>query len=190
MLDPEKILPDYRGWLWRVAMNLARDRQLQEDLAQEGYYAMWEALKTFDASKGALPSHLTRAAQQRMYRAVTKDLFLGTPGARGHTREAPAIPVDTNPDPDTEVAGSIDRKLSFELGEVELAYHYGEIMEAIRSLTPKQREYVYYRFWHRMTNIEIQQVIGGGNPSGHWTHAERGARVRLASKLQHLADAT
>lgn len=190
MLDPEKILPDYRGWIWRVAMNLARDRQTQEDLAQEGYYAMWEALKTFDASRGALPSWLTRAAQQRMYRVVSRNyLFLGTPGVKGHSRELPAVPIDTTPNPTEESGGWVDRQLSTELGDIEMAYHHGQIMEAIWSLTPKQRQYVYYRFWHQMTNSEIRQVIGGGDPSGHWTHPERGARARLAARLRDLADA-
>lgn len=189
MLDPEKILPDYRGWIWRVVMNVSKDRQTQEDLAQECYYAMWEALKKYDPAKGALPSFLTVSATNRLNRVLKRDAYLGTPGVRGHRREAAAVPIDTTPNPTEESGGWIDRQLSTTLGDVELAYHHGEIMDAIRTLTPKQQRYVYYRFWHQMTNPEIRQIIGGGDPSGHWTHPERGARARLAARLGDLADA-
>lgn len=189
MLDPEKVLPEYRGWIWRVVMGVTRDRQTQEDLAQECYYAMWEALKLYNPAKGALPSYLTVSAKNRLNRVLKRNFYLGTPGVKGHKREAAAVPIDTTPGPTEESGGWIDRQLSTALGDVELAYHHGEIMEAIRDLNPTQRQYVYYRFWRGLSNSEIRQVIGGGDPSGHWTHPQRGARARLRARLTHLADA-
>lgn len=60
-------LPDYRRWLHHVANEMLPPTSAEhDDLVQEGYIAMWRALDSFDESKGALPSWLTRAARYRM----------------------------------------------------------------------------------------------------------------------------
>ena len=46
------ILPDRRRWLFRVAYNMTTGEAEQEELAQEGWIAMWRALDTYDSESG------------------------------------------------------------------------------------------------------------------------------------------
>lgn len=69
------------------------------------------------------------------------------------------------------------------LEEVALAYHYGEIHEAVADLEPLWREYVYLRFWAGYGDLEVAREVG---TRVHWND-----RVRpiLAERLAHLVGA-
>lgn len=69
---------------------------------------------------------------------------------------------------------------------VIMAYHHGEIAQALDSLTPRQREYVELRFWRGMEHPELEAHFGY-NPGSLWSAKKGGARVRLAKELAHLA---
>lgn len=173
----ECVLGDYRRWLLKMATIIAPSRpDVWQDLAQEGHIAMWKALRTFDESKGALPSWLTGAARLRMTDVYRRDTWLGTPSTRGHVREKPAMPVDAAEDWVVELLGSASELLS----SVEWQYHEGEIYAAINALPIAQREYVYRRFWRGETYTEIAKTMPAANY--HWSQA----RKHLAASLSHL----
>lgn len=65
---------------------------------------------------------------------------------------------------------------------VALAYHYGEIHEAVASLNPLYREYVYLRFWCGMGDADAARVLGS---RPHWHRV----RPVLAERLAHLEGA-
>lgn len=164
--DIDATLAPYRRWLLKVAtVYLPRQPHEWQDLAQEGWIAMWRALASYDPNKGALASWLTTAARLRMLTCVKRSLWLGTPSRRGHVRELPAPPVDT----DWEWI----QELSPVVLELELAYHRGEIAEAIDRLPPRAREAVIRRFW-----------FGDPVPTGNWVTAKR----FLAKELAHLQE--
>ena len=60
---------------------------------------------------------------------------------------------------------------------------HGEIYDAIASLTPAQRKYVYARFWHGMTTAEMKAEVFGYDPSALWNSAKNGAKRKLAEQL-------
>lgn len=182
-MDKPSILKRYWPWLLKVSWSLTSPSNI-EDLAQEGLIAMNRALDTYDPTKGELHPYLTFIARQRMREVLRRETWTGSPSQRGHVREKPATPVDTDWDWVEELAGSSPDVLD----SVLLGYHQGEIYRALNSLTPEQRKYVFLRFW-----------IGYGGQKGPslkkyfgrevthlWTQPETGARDRLRGLLAHL----
>lgn len=164
-------LENYRKWLhWYVRNTYSGD---WEDIAQEGWIAMWKALQTYDPTKGALPSWLTTAAKMRMSDVVRRHHWTGTPSVKGHVREKPATPVD--PDWDW-VDEKLERADAF--AYVEMAYHHGEILSALSMLPPREKQWV-------VTNI----LEDAGRYS--WRDAARrmkpSTKELLQQRLAHLA---
>lgn len=189
----ETILPDYRRWLHRLAYDLLPvNSPDHDDLASEGFIAMWRAFDTFDSARGSLPSWLTGAARLRM-----TDLAHGHGRWFGHEATRGTRDVE---------ASSLDAWLTVEeepewlgvdlLDGVEAAYHDGEIAEAIASLSPAQREYVFTRFYLGIdpsSNTPVMKALRDEFPVVRkrylWTGSSKmvGARERLARSLAHLA---
>lgn len=144
-LTEELDLADYHKWLHYVAYQmLPATSALHEDLVQEGRIAMWKALATYDPSKGALPSWVTKAASMRMKDFVRR----GTPTGKPETRGSKEVEHGPSIDAMVEEGGAEGLFAAVDTLEgVEVSYHHGEILEALNSLSPKQREYVYLRFW-------------------------------------------
>lgn len=183
MVVDDSVLEDYRRWLLKMATVIAPyKREVWHDLAQEGWVAMWRALRTYDADKGALPAWLTTAARLRMTDVWRRDTWLGTPMVRGHVREKPATPIDTDDDFVTSLLGSAPDVFD----TVEWGYHEGDIWKALNTLSPKQREYVIRRFWFGHENKELKAHFGY-DPSVLWSGKPSGAKIRLARALRHLA---
>jgi RNA polymerase sigma factor (sigma-70 family) len=130
-VDQEEILSRYRGFLMKTARSLAPRRPNEwVDLSQEGWIAMWKALATFDPSRGSEAAWLTTAARLAMVDCLRRDLWTGTLGKRGHVRERPAVPVDTDWDwTERAVTENYDAAL--------MAYHDGEVSAALSTLSEK-----------------------------------------------------
>jgi DNA-directed RNA polymerase specialized sigma24 family protein len=169
----DEILARYRGWLLKVSVELAPKRPNDWlDLAQEGWIAMWKALKTFDPGRGAEASYLTTAARLRMVDCLRRDLWTGTPGARGHRRDAPAVPVDPDWDWVDELVSS-----DAVYAELEAAYHHGEIAAALDALPVRDRAWIYKHI-----------ICDSGRYS--WRHHPMDAKLReiLQARLSHLRE--
>jgi len=177
--NAELILPQFKNWLFFMARELTDDLSIHNDLAQEGYIAMWKALKTYDPAKGALPSWITMAARLRMKDVLRRDTWTGTIGVRGHVREKPAMAMDTN-DPDMNIDQYLEASENLEW--VLIRYHEGEILRALNELTPEQRNYVIRRFWYGQTNKDIK-AVESYSPESAWVTS----RKRLQDILGHLA---
>jgi RNA polymerase sigma factor (sigma-70 family) len=137
-----------------------------QDLAQEGLIAMWRALETYDPEKGAEATYLTTAAKLRMRDVVRRQTWTGTPGQRGHTREAPARPVEIY-----DVHSYLDPALDAAL----TAYHRSEIRAALDQLTPKDRAYITTRI-----------LADAGRYSWRLASIPAHVRTTLADRLKHL----
>lgn len=170
-MTDDEILRDYLPWLRKVAGNLIGfdDPDLQ-DLVQEGYIAMWRALKNFQPDKGTLDYWLKFKASNRMKTAAIR--------AHEHPERKPDELPD---DRDWDIAAP-DL-----LEAVDIAYHHGEIAAAIDRLTPQQRRYVIARFWLGLTGNEMRQLgVFAYDPSALWTSKRNGARLKLQRELAHL----
>ena len=71
------------------------------------------------------------------------------------------------------------------LSGVEMAYHEGQITQALAALDPEHREYVYLRFWGGWTQPEIAEALGTTKSTvdGWWNRIIRPA---LRTELAHL----
>lgn len=181
-------LPGYRRWLHRVAYDMLPVTSADhDDLVQEGYVAMWRALDTYDSDKGPLPSWLTHAARMRMRDvAHGHGQWTGRPEQRG-SRSVDATSLDellaTEPE-HPSLAGMLD--------EVELAYHEGEIAEALAALSPAQRRYVFARFWLGLdptSRAPAMRALVAQVPELSQRWLWQRARVVLRERLHHLVAA-
>jgi DNA-directed RNA polymerase specialized sigma24 family protein len=170
-MDERALLLSYRGWLRNTAVDLLAGRPLHraEDLAQEGWIAMWRAVQDDRdvAVKAPLDWWLKRQALLRMQQCV-RDWF--TPA-----KQRQHLLVD-------DVASLVE--LSTVLPVLELAYHRGEVYAAVGRLTPREREYVTLRFWGGANPAQLVDHFGY-KPHGLW----RTAAPKLALDLAHLAGA-
>lgn len=167
MADDE-VLAEYTHWLYATAGRLLgsfADPDL-DDLVQEGYIAMWRALRSYDESQGALPAWLTAKAEWRMR----------TVASRRQPRAEDEL--------DESLAGASL------LESVDIAYHHGEIADAISGLAPAQRRYVIARFWYGLSGQEMRDLgVFRYDPSSLWTRPRNGARWKLARQLSHMEGA-
>lgn len=167
MTDAQADLEALRPWLTRVAKGLCRINGVVswEDLAQEGCIAMWKAHQRFNGH-GDLTMWLKANARWRMKTAI-----------KGKTDEQ-AHDWSVN---ELEVLLGAEESLA----GIEVAYHEGEIMQAINNLTPKQREYVLLRFYAGFQTPQLTEHFGY-DPGALWTSKRNGARMKLARQLAHL----
>lgn len=167
----EDVLKDYRRWLYKVAQGLAQDSHTQEDLVQEGWVAMWKALSTFDPTKGALPSWITKAALLRMTDVVRRGTYTGKPSRAGKKGMIEQFPQPADP-----TWGWMDVVEAPDLiDSVMMAYHDGDFAAAFSDLTQAEREYVYTRFWKMQPNRANDW---------RWKYI----KPKLVARLAHLAE--
>jgi RNA polymerase sigma factor (sigma-70 family) len=181
-------LGDYRTWLYRAATGiLGPGSDFLDDLAQEGYIAMWRAAGTHDPRQGALPAWLTLKARYRMIEVAGRRNWTGRPARRdGRSKISDGTPVSLDAEYGNGVTLAELVAWPELIDRVELAYHHGEILRAISRLSPQQRKYVLARFWYRMSHSEMAKEIFGYDPSALWTSPRNGARQKLAAALAHL----
>lgn len=160
--DPEQVIRNFEKWLRLKAADLTPDRTLREDLVQLGRIAIWKAVDTFDESKGALPSWVQLKARGAML-----DYF----------RKTSEIPL-ANEREEWDA-------LRTELNASDMVAHQREIRDAVQGLSPRQREYVYLRFYEDYKLAELTHHFGY-DPSGLWGSPKNGAKNKLRGQLSHL----
>ena len=202
---PDDIITRFEPWLQKTARSIAGSTSPNlDDLIQEGRLALWNALETYNPSRGALPSWLVYKARYRMYEVVQGKPWTGQP-PRFHGKQGiqePNRPVSLDESPgrtfgpgaganeprSAQVPPPRDQRADTEAAD--LAYHDDEIKAALSKLTPQQRRYVAARFWEDMTTAEMKDEVFGYDPSALWNAKGNGAKRKLREALAHLEDAT
>jgi RNA polymerase sigma factor (sigma-70 family) len=176
-VEQQKILQKYRSWLRTTARNIYKTQPGRvEDLAQEGWIAMWRVLK----KEGDVPEHfLKNAAICRMRNIIRDDHRDCRDIRRSRADGLPAQSID-NHGAEAETP-SVWVKLQTDLGAIELAYHHGEIADALNALTPTQREYVVLKFWYGLSHAELVSHFGY-KPAHLWHRS----KATLEKELAHL----
>lgn len=150
------------AWIVRVAQNMARSRpEMIDDLAQEGRVAAWDAWNSLKVPEDV--GYTKAAARKHMLSIVSgQRRMLGSEHPRQKIVRADPTPAEDIPDSSEGLADY-----------VILAYHHGEIYQAIRALPPGQRQATCRMMCdQKMTRTEWQS----------W----RDAKPKLANKLEHL----
>ncbi len=177
----DDFLISQKGWLYVVARNMLRNFEefTPEDLAQEGLIAMWRHYESHDPSRGAsLQWYLRKRAKLRMIEVLMRNgQWFGMDQRHRGTADQRSNSMDPQ-EGDYLDAMSVGDNID----DVMWAYHEGEVARALDALTPKQREYVFRRFWLGEPVSEIKRAMQT-NTSTMWASAKK----RLEKELAHLA---
>lgn len=174
-MNPE-LLQKYKPALLKMARGYTRDPGEQQDYAQEAWIEIWKMLKD-----GKLQNHpnvdavLMMRANWKMNRLL-RGKSLGNPTSkRDPGSTATPIPVESDK--------TIWDKLLQSYDALEMAYHYGEIGEAVDELSPQQKEYVHLRFWQGYTTTDLDKFYGR-----HTSQIWHKAKKKLKEDLAHLKE--
>lgn len=141
--EQQTLLATYCPWLRAVSAGMtSRIPQWTEDLAQEGWVAMWRALVKAD---GSSPTDywLKRCATARMS-SVMRDWQAQCRDIRRTTLIADWTEFDG--------VGALEA--------VEPAYHDGDLLAVLNELSLSDREYVWRRFWGDIPRTELHRRFG------------------------------
>lgn len=168
LTEERELLLSYRPWLRTVAAGFPETHPSRvEDLAQEGWVAIWRAISKDKGGRPAAP-FLKQCAINRM-----RDVFSEWTAQRRNVYSTHVVDMYLN-------SADVWAMLSTDLGEAEWAYHHGEIMAVINRLPAAQKQYVIRRFWHGWTPKTLG--IYFDSPYRTW----QVAKENLAKELAHL----
>lgn len=185
-MNERELLEHYRPWLRKVAAGMTTPSMV-EDLAQEGWIALWLAYGKADERRAPTDWWLKKKAHGRMITLVSRDWRT----LKSRTWGIPAGQARPSTDEELSTVGASvwDSEQLLDGADLidgaEWAYHHGEIARALDELTPAQRKYVVLRFWHGYGTWDMVDEYGY-DPRGIWA----GARKALISSLAHLAGVT
>jgi DNA-directed RNA polymerase specialized sigma24 family protein len=167
-MNETELLQSFRPWLRTVAAGFPETQPSRvEELAQEGWIAVWRAISQNKDGRPLEP-FLKQCAINRM-----RDVFRQWTAANRNVYMTHS--VDMTP-------GEINLwdVLQTNLGDIEEAYHHGEIMQAVSRLPKAQRQYVIRKFWHCWDPTALDLYFT--NHRKVW----REAKTTLSKELAHL----
>lgn len=184
-LTPEEIVGNYRRWAHTVA-NSRREPHFRDhdDLVQEALLEIWQVLQR--KGTGVSATYLATAGKHRMDDVLDGRPMRGNPTEGGQTYRPKTVAAEVV----SEAAPDLWEQLIAvdALDAVELAYHQGQIVEALADLKPQYRSYVVMRFWGGMRDVDIAASLGTTNKVvGTWW--SRSIRPVLRERLAHLVGA-
>ncbi len=187
--EVERVLMEEEEFLVRNARTMLIKKRgkgfapgTEEDAVQEARIAAWQSWVAHQNR-----AFLNIAARQRLMKFVLDEApSFGSDTSRSNFSGAskdpfrrPTVSID---DPDLDIVVTAAEALE----AVAMAYHDGEIVEAVNALLPDVREYVILRYWAGYTNPEIAAIQGKsvGGVSSQWTKA----KPLLVERLEHLRE--
>lgn len=188
----EDVLAEHEEWVISRSLQLCTSPTALakiEDVRQEGRITLWESLRAGLTAREAVGRAFNRmksvAWQDRLWTGQEKrDAHTVGPGSGRHrTASTGADSIDAMVE--SGVWDSYAASISGALGDVEMAYHHGEIMQALNALSIEHREYMYWKFWRGWTDSEISRFTGIST-SGVNNRWVRTIRPALLTSLDHL----
>lgn len=183
-MKQRELIEHWSPWLRSVARRFPPMMPSRiEDLAQEGWIAIWRGLQILDTKSpedmpDSIDKWLKRCAVNRMHNVVNS---WTCEGRNAYT----AIGIDYQSlDNPTETTSpfydALYAALSVNLGDIEMAYHHGEIMDAINRLPKAQKAYVLRKFWHGWSPTALDIYFNDAK------YTWRAAKTQLSEELAHL----
>jgi hypothetical protein len=154
-----------------------------DDVLQEGRIVQFEVLLK---RPNAPPSYVSAAMSNRISEVVSRGTWTGMSRTHGkqldplRRRDRDSVNDETLQLDEVVATGQV-------LDEVLLAYHHGEILEALNALTFTQRAHVVRRFWGGWSNAEIAAAQGCSKQTveRQW---RTDIRPQLVRRLGHLVN--
>ncbi len=155
----EELYARYSGPLYSLAYQVTHAERFAQDVVQEVFVALWRDASRFDPARGNVAPWLFSLARHKAIDLVRRE-------ANVRKRTADVDLELEHADDDT------DR-------EAWLRIRRDRVHEAIRELTPLQREALDLAFFHGLTHVEVAERLG--IPLGT-------AKTRIRSALLRLRD--
>jgi RNA polymerase sigma factor (sigma-70 family) len=150
----DAILAKYEPWARWKAKQFPKFPA--EDLVQEALLAMWKELKKYDPDKGIpLDYIMKRRCSWRMMDIVSGKPWTSDQPYYRHT----GLKFATS-SLDETFNGVEDSYAEDAFISSEFSYHHKDIVDALKNLTPRQREYAVVRFMYGFKQSEIIDYFG------------------------------
>lgn len=181
-----ELLKSLKPKLLAIAATYSSDRHTQEDLCQEAWIEIWKYFsKNPEDAETKSKKFFGMMAKRKMHDIIIRGYK--TFGASSEKRTRGAIINDIPVSLYYKEMSSISRiweSLQTTNDDLELAYHNGEIADAIQSLPSRQREVIELMYWKGLTAQEVKRE----HRIDRNTYVE--AKRKLREKLQHLKGAS
>jgi RNA polymerase sigma factor (sigma-70 family) len=157
-------------------------RDIWDDVLQEGRIVQWAVL---EKRPGSARAYVSAAMSHRIIEVLTRGTWTGMPTAQGRPRDPLRRGDRSSVDDETLQLDQVVDQANW-VDQVQLAYHHGEINQALDQLTFTQRAHVVARFWYGLSNAEIalQQGCSKQTVERQWRTE---IRPHLVARLGHLA---
>jgi RNA polymerase sigma-70 factor, ECF subfamily len=155
----EELYKRYSGPLYSLAYQVTGAERFAQDVVQEVFVAVWREAYRFDPARGAVAPWLFSLARHKAIDFVRREANI-----RKRTADVDLEFHESDDDVDHEVWAHIQRD---------------KVREAIRELTPAQREALEMAFFQGLTHVEVSERLG--IPLGT-------AKTRIRSALLRLRD--
>lgn len=187
----EEDLIDREGVLRAMAANAVngvRDPRFP-DVLQEGRITFWQNHESLPDDENRIRYSMHRARQRMQHIATRDEILTGQASRAGRPEVKVVAHLDKPVTPQGDVTLGDLLGIAASIEGVEMAYHHGEIQQAINALDPEHREYVVLRFWGGWTDSEIARHLGVST-SGMHNRWVRRIRPTLVEHLGHLVGAS
>jgi DNA-directed RNA polymerase specialized sigma subunit len=182
---------------WRVkdlCYGEGRRRELGSEPGHHGASSQRRGDETRTRIKTYLISHTQRTGHAPTMAEAGRALGMSPSAVGKQMRKIGTVAISERTSHLVESYRTTSLQLLLELGlephaaveymdDLEIAYHYGEIHEAVAALPDHWREYVWLRFWGGLTDAQTVRSIKE-TYRGEW---ERHMRPRLREELKHLS---
>lgn len=149
-----------------VAVKVARDRALAEEIVQEAFLSVWQKAANFDPRRGSVASYLLGAVHNKAVDAIRHEESL----RRREEATLAGFPAETAADEVVDAAW--------------LGVRRKEIRAAVAQLSPVQREALELAYFGGLTYVEVAERLGC--PIGTAKTRLRDGIIRLRGLLGHL----
>jgi len=172
----DELVIRYQDKIYRLAYSFVHNREDALDLSQEAFLRAFQALERFER-KAAFYSWLYR---------ITTNLCIDFLRNRSRTKSV-SLDAEAAYLPNGLIRGYKQYSPTKYVEEKELQQH---IVNAVSTLSPKQREVFVLRHWDGLQIKEIANAIGRseGTVKAHLFHAVRNLRKQLAEYLEVMSD--
>lgn len=138
----EYVIQTYGQAVYGMARRIVADATLAEEVAQDTFLALWRRPGAFDPDRGSLQSFLLGVARNKGVDLVRRE------ESRRRTRDALAAEMEST---STEGVGAE------QMDEIDQRQ---EVVEALRELSPAQREAIVLAYFGGRTYREVAEELG------------------------------
>lgn len=162
----ERLYEKTAAFVFGVVLRIVGDRRVAEDVVQDVYLQVWRQAERFDAGRASGLAWMAMIARSRSIDRLRSDSSYGSAltEMEGAPRNQPVGELRVNPEE-----------------ELSLRERREAVHNALRTLTPEQREAVQLAFFRGMSHSEIARATAA--PLGTVKSRIRSAIGRLAESL-------